>query len=129
MIASIDHPVKMWRVDSRVFLDKIDLPAILDKTFRGRHTMTASGKHDNVQEVSSDRMPCKPSTKFRYNDFVAGLGPRATYDDALVLLLELVKEPGESDHQAGRRLMSRFDEGSEAGNRKTTPVLEVALPA
>ncbi len=63
---------------------------------------------DSPQEVSNDRMPCKPSTKLRYSDFVAGLGLRATYDDALNLVLDVLKEAGESDFEAGRRLTDLF---------------------
>ncbi len=85
-------------------------------------------KQDSPPEVSSDRMPCKPSTKLRYNDFVAGLGLRATYDDALVLLLDLVKREGESDFEAGRRLTEVYKTRQEEspGNHEATPVYGVA---
>jgi hypothetical protein len=61
-----------------------------------------------MTEQSTDRMPCKPSTKLRYSDFVAGLGNNVTYDDALILLLGMVCQDGESEHQAGRRLRQQY---------------------
>lgn len=61
-------------------------------------------------EASTDRIPCKPSTKSRYGDFVAGLGHDATYDEALTFLLGLVKQSGENDFEAGRRLQDHYRE-------------------
>lgn len=57
-----------------------------------------SAKHEKADK----RIPMTPSTNQRLEDFKSGLGTR--YADAIELLLDLVKLPGETDFEAGRRL-------------------------
>lgn len=59
------------------------------------------GRYEKV----SKRIPLTPSANQRIKDFADGLGER--YAEAIELLLDSIKEPNESDFEAGRRLRKK----------------------
>jgi hypothetical protein len=59
-------------------------------------------------ELASKRLPLKPAAHDRIREFRNGVN--GDYSEAVLLLLDLVLEPGEDDYAAGKRLRAQLEQ-------------------